>query len=149
MTVKPPRPAAAGLILLLTGCIVSTPVPEPIYSPCQALSSSGWQARVEIFPSSHPKPILRRMLVVTGDVVVAGNGISVALERGPVARLDQPVQQILVRTEGTPEAGAAPETRRVRGVFPALKRYGGVALRCGDGIIGEIRDVPMPPRRKG
>jgi hypothetical protein len=24
-----------------------------------------------------------------------------------------------------------------------------VAIRCGDGIIAEIRDVPAPPRQKG
>ena len=145
------RLRAAGatcLFLLPASCLVPAPVPEPIYSPCHALGSSDWQARVEIFPSSHPMPILHRKLVVTGKVVVPGNGISVGLERGPVSRLDEPIQQILVRTEGSPGSDAEPETRRVRGVFPALKRYGGVAIRCGDGIIAEIRDVPMPPRQK-
>lgn len=132
--------------LPLAACIVSTPVPETIYAPCHVAGSSDWRAQVEIFPSAHPKPILRRMLVVTGKVRVAA-GAGAALERGPVARLDDPVQQVLVRAGAAMEAGQATEMRSVRGVFPALKRYGGVDIRCGDGIIAQIKDVPIPPRR--
>jgi hypothetical protein len=141
-----PRAALAGL-LLLAACY-PTPEPEPIYSACHVLGSSDWQARVEIYPTASPKPYLRRKLVVTGKVTTAGGGFYVSLAEGPVSRLDDPVQQILVRTEDSTEAGAAPVVHNVRGVFPALKRYGGVAIRCGDGIIAEIRDVPMPPREK-
>jgi hypothetical protein len=138
--------AVAPCLLLASACVVSTPVPEPVYSPCHVLGSSGWRARIELFPSNHPKPIMRRMLVVNGKVSVAGNGLSVGLARGPVSRLDPPVQQILVRTEGSVEEGAAPVTHVVRGAFPALKRYGGVSIRCGDGIIGEVREIPAAPR---
>ena len=142
------RSSAAALLLLLpAACVVHTPVPETIYSTCHVLGSSGWTARVEVFESNHPIPVLDRRLIVTGKVTTAGD-LFVSLERGPVARLDDPVQQIMVRTEGTPQANVAPVTHNVRGEFPALKRYGGVALRCGDGIIGEIKDVPMPPRKK-
>lgn len=132
--------------LPLVGCLMAPALPERIYAPCHVAGSSGWKARVEIFPSAHPKPILRRMLVVTGKVRVA-EGAGASLDRGPVARLDEPVQQILVRASGPIEPGAPTEMRSVRGVFPALKRYGGVDLRCGDGIIAQITEVPIPPRR--
>ncbi len=137
------------LLLLSSACVVKTPLAETIYSPCHVLGSSDWKAHVEIFPNAAPKPYLRRKLIVTGKVTTAGGGFSVSLAEGPVSRLDEPVQQILVRTEGSAEAGAAPVTHDVRGVFPGMKHYGGVAIRCGDGIIAEIKDVPVPPRKAG
>jgi hypothetical protein len=138
--------AALPALLILPSCI-PTPAPEPIYSACHVLGSSDWQARVELSPSASPIPYVRRKLVVTGKVTTAGGGIYVSLAEGPVSRLDDPVQQVLVRTEGSP--GGAPVAHNVRGVFPALDHYGGVAIRCGDGIIAEIRDVTIPPREKG
>ncbi|HEX2763360.1 MAG TPA: hypothetical protein VHM92_05875 [Allosphingosinicella sp.] len=145
------RPGSAILSLAsalpLAACVVSTPVPETIYAPCHVAGSSEWKARVEIFPSSHPKPILHRMLVVTGKVRVA-TGAGAAIERGPVARLDEPVQQVLVRAPAPIGEGSSTELRSVRAVFPALKRYGGVEIRCGDGIIAQIPDVPTPPSRR-
>jgi hypothetical protein len=141
------RAALTVLFLLLpAACAVNTSVPRTLYSACHVLGSSDWQARVEIFPNDTPKPYLRRKLVVTGKVTTAA-GVYASLAPGPVSRLDQPVQQILVRTEGTAEAGAAPVVHNVRQVVPALKSYGGVEIRCGDGIIGRIRDVTMPPRK--
>ena len=140
--------AALAPLLGLAACVPS-PAPEPIYSACRVLGSSDWKARVELFPSASPKPYLRRRLIVTGKVTTAGSGIYVSLAEGPVSRLDDPVQQVLVRTEGSPQAGAAPVVHNVRAVFPALDHYGGVAVRCGDGIIAEIRDVTIPPRDKG
>ena len=140
--------AALSALLILPSCIPS-PAPEPIYSACRGvLGSSDWQARVELDPSASPIPYIRRKLIVTGKVTTAGGGIYVSLARGPVSRLDDPVQQVLVRTEGSPQAEGVPVTHNVRGVFPALDHYGGVAIRCGDGIIAEIRDVPIPPRKK-
>lgn len=141
------RPWALAALLPLAAC-VPTLEPEPIYSACRVLGSSDWKARVETYPSSSPIPFVRRRLVVTGKVTTAG-GYYVSLDEGPVERLDDPVQQILVRTEGSAGAGAAPETHNVRAVIPALDHYGGVAIRCGDGIIAEIRNVPIPPREKG
>ena len=138
--------AALAALLSLAACIPS-PAPEPIYSACHVLGSSDWKARVELYPSASPKPYLRRKLIVTGKVTTAGGGY-VSLDEGPVSRLDDPVQQVLVRTEGSGEAGAAPVVHNVRGDFRALDRYGGVAIRCGDGIIAEIRDVAIPPREK-
>jgi hypothetical protein len=111
------------------------------------LGSSDWKAHVELDPTGSPIPYLRRKLVVTGKVTTAG-GYHASLAEGPVARLDPPVQQVRVRTEGAAEPGAAPVTHDVRAVFPAIERYGGVAIRCGDGIIAEIREVPIPPRQK-
>jgi hypothetical protein len=144
------RPALALLLLLPAACsTVAPPVKETIYSSCHVLGSSDWKAEVEVFTaSSSPIPYLRRRLVVTGKVTTAA-GVSASLADGPVSRLDEPVQQVLVRTEGAAQAGGAPVTQQVRGSFPAIRRYGGIAIRCGDGIIAEIRDVAMPPRKKG
>ena len=143
------RASLAALLLLPGACAVNTSVPKGLYAPCRVLGSSDWKAHVEVVPNSTPIPYLRRKLVVTGKVTTAGGGFYVSLVQGPVERLDDPVQQIIVRTEGSAEAGGAPVSHNVRGVFPALDHYGGVASRCGDGIIAEIRDVPIPPREKG
>ena len=145
-----PRAALAALLLVLAaGCALNPSEPKTVYSACHVLGSSDWQARVETVPNATPIPYVRRKLIVTGKVKTAGGVVYVSLAQGPVARLDDPVQQVMVRTEGSPEAGAAPVVHNVRGVFPGRGRYGGVAIRCGDGIIAEIRDVPIPPRKKG
>lgn len=135
------RAAGAALCLLaLSAC--AGPVPEPVYSRCGALGSSDWKAELLVSPSAH-KRALRRRLAVSGKVIVPA-GASADLEVGPVAKLDPPVQQVLVRTPGAGGAAIgsaetpAVETRDVSGVFPALKRYGGVEIRCGDGIIARI-----------
>jgi hypothetical protein len=142
------RHAALALILTLpAGCALDGPVRDTGYSACHVLGSSDWKAHVEIFPTASPIPYLRRKLVVTGKVRTAA-GYYPSLADGPVVRLDEPVQQVVVRTEGQAEPGAASVVHNVRGVFPAIKRYGGVAIRCGDGIIAEIRDVQAPPRQK-
>jgi hypothetical protein len=142
------RGAALALMLALpTACALDGPVRESGYSPCHVLGSSDWQAHVEIFPTASPVPFLRRKLVVTGKVTTAA-GYAASIGEGPVARLDEPIQQVMLRTEGSAEPGAAPVVHNVRAVVPAIKRYGGVAIRCGDGIIAEIRDVPAPPREK-
>jgi hypothetical protein len=142
------RRAALALVLTLpAGCALDGPVREAGYAPCHVLGSSDWTAHVEITATASPIPYLRRKLVVTGRVTTV-SGYYASLAEGPVSRLDQPVQQIRVRTEGSAEPGAGRVVHNVRGVFPAIKRYGGVAIRCGDGIIAEIRDVPSPPRQK-
>jgi len=141
------RSALALVLMLPAGCALDGPVRDTGYSACHVLGSSDWKAHVEIFPTASPIPYLRRKLVVTGKVTTAG-GYYASLGEGPVSRLDEPVQQVMMRTEGSAEPGAAPVVHNVRGVFPAMERYGGVAIRCGDGIIAEIRDVPAPPRQK-
>ncbi|HYG47414.1 MAG TPA: hypothetical protein VD846_05660 [Allosphingosinicella sp.] len=142
------RAAAAVFFLLLPAACASDPtVRETIYSPCHVLGSSDWKAHVEFSSTASPIPYLTRKLVVTGKVRTAA-GYYPSIAQGPVSQLDEPVQQVLIRTEGSPEAGAAPVVHDVRAVMPALKRYGGVAIRCGDGIIAEIRDIPSPPRQK-
>jgi len=142
------RAAIALLSLIPAGCALDGPIRDTGYAPCHVLGSSDWKAHVEFSSTSSPIPYLTRKLVVTGKVTTA-RGYYASLGAGPVARLDEPIQQVLVRTEGKAEGGGAPVVHEVRGVFPAmLDRYGGVAIRCGDGIIAEIREVPVPPREK-
>ncbi|HEX4739003.1 MAG TPA: hypothetical protein VH331_15735 [Allosphingosinicella sp.] len=135
--------AVLCLPLLAGGCLMLPVVEEHVYSTCHAISSSGWTAHVERIPDHHNRPILQPTLIVSGRVTVPSEGYSVSLDLGPVRKLDPPVQQILVRTE--PPAGPAaqaPTTVDVRGAFPALKRYGAVTIRCGDGILAIIKPVP-------
>jgi hypothetical protein len=139
--------ALAAPLLLLAGCALDGPIRDAEYAPCKVLGSSDWKAYVEFSSTSSPIPYLTRKLVVTGKVTTAA-GYDASLAEGPVARLDEPIQQVRVRTEGSAQPGGAPVVHDVRGVFPAIGRYGGVAIRCGDGIIAEIREVPAPPRDK-
>jgi hypothetical protein len=141
------RAALALLLALPAGCALDGPVRDTGYAACHVLGSSDWKAQVEFSSTSSPIPYLTRKLVVTGKVTTAA-GYYASLAEGPVARLDEPIQQVRVRTEGAAQPGGAPVVHNVRGVFPAIERYGGVAIRCGDGIIAEIREVPVPPRQK-
>jgi hypothetical protein len=142
------RASALALILAVpAACSIDGPVRAFDYAPCQVLGSSDWKAHVEFSSTSSPIPYLTRKLVVSGKVTTA-SGLQASLAQGPVARLDDPIQQVRVRTEGSAQPGGAPVVHEVRGVFPAIERYGGVAIRCGDGIIAQVRDVPVPPRDK-
>ncbi|HEX8126464.1 MAG TPA: hypothetical protein VF548_12860 [Allosphingosinicella sp.] len=141
----PSRAALALLLALPAGCAIDGPVRDRGYASCHVLGSSDWKAEVEFSSTSSPIPYLTRKLVVTGKVTTAA-GYDASLTQGPVARLDDPIQQVRVRTQGSRQAGGAPVVHDVRGVFPAIDRYGGVAIRCGDGIIAEVREVPAPPR---
>jgi hypothetical protein len=147
--IPPPRRYAALTLLLVlpAACALDGPIRDTDYAPCKVLGSSDWKAHVEFSSTSSPIPYLTRKLVVTGKVTTAA-GYYASLAEGPVARLDDPIQQVRVRTEGSAQPGAAPVVHNVRGVFPAIDRYGGVAIRCGDGIIAEVREVPAPPRNK-
>lgn len=138
------RAAALPLPLLLAGCLVKMEVPDPVYSPCRALSSTGWSAHVETVPTAHGRPILKPWLVVAGKVTVPGEGYEASLDLGPVEKLKEPVQQILVRTEGAQaDALAAPVTRNVSGRFPARKTYRSVRIRCGDGTLATVAVSPL------
>ena len=131
---------ALPLLALPSACLLGQPGTNIVYSPCHATGSRGWQAHVaRINVTTQKAPLHRTLLFVEGEVT-APESDTVTLERGPVSQLDKPVQQIMLRTDG-PGTGA-PATHRVRGRFKALKRYGSVAIRCGDGIVGTIRDVP-------
>ena len=142
------RGSVLALALALpTACALDGPIRDSDYAACHVLGSSDWKAQIEFSSTASPIPYLTRKLVVTGKVTTA-SGYEASLAEGPVARLDEPIQQVRVRTEGSPEPGGAPVVHEVRGVFPAIDRYGGVAIRCGDGIIAEIREVPAPPRDK-
>jgi hypothetical protein len=141
-----PRPRLAILFALpglACGCVVSVPVPETTYSACHATGAGDWTARVERIPDHHNRPVYKPILIVTGKLVVPNENYSVSLDLGPVQNLDEPVQQILVRT--IPPDGAAPgppATIAVEGRFPARKRYGALAIRCGDGILAIVKSIP-------
>lgn len=131
------------LPLLAGGCLMLPVVDDPVYSTCHAIGSSGWNAHVERIPDHHNRPILKPWLIVSGQVTVPSAGYSVSLDLGPVRKLDAPVQQIMVRTE--PPAGPAAQvltTVNVNGTFPALKHYGAVTIRCGDGTMAIIKPIP-------
>jgi hypothetical protein len=132
-----------ALLLLLpagSGCLLGEPGDRIVYSPCHAVATGGWTAWVERRDISTQKaPLHRTYLFVEGEVTAPESDV-VSLERGPVQQLDVPVQQILIRTEGA--GTGAPLKHRVRGRFKPLRRYGSVAIRCGDGIVGVVRTVP-------
>jgi hypothetical protein len=135
--------AVAALPLLSAGCLALPVVEETVYSPCHAVASSGWSAHVERIPDHHNRPLLKPTLIVSGRVTVPSGGYDVSLDLGPVQRLDRPVQQILLRTR--PPSGPATQALtdvEVRGAFPALKSYGAVTIRCGDGTFAIITPVP-------
>jgi hypothetical protein len=124
-------------------------VEDPVYSACHAVGSSGWTARVDYVPDHHNRPVFKPTLIVSGRVTLPSDGYAVSLDRGPVQKLDAPVQQILVRTEA-PGGTAAPARTEVAvsAAFPALKRYGAVTIRCGDGTLAIIKPVPRAPKPK-
>lgn len=133
--------------LLLAGCVE---VPETIYSACHATETSAWRAEIELRPSAHNRPVMQRFLVVTGKVTVPSGGYSVSLAEGPVERSDPPIQQILIRTR--PPGGMATQaltTHDVRAEFPAMRRYGGLTIRCGDGTVGFVKSVEEPAADAG
>ncbi|MEA3002242.1 MAG: hypothetical protein QOH81_1030 [Sphingomonadales bacterium] len=131
------------LPLLSGGCLALPVVEESVYSPCRAIASSGWSAHVERIPDHHNRPVLKPTLIVAGRVTVPGAGYDVALELGPVQKLNGAVQQILLRATPPPgEATGAPTTLDVSGAFPARKSYAAVTIRCGDGTMAIIKPVP-------
>ena len=136
-----PPVAALALCALLPGCVLDQPSNRTIYSPCHASATGHWRAWVETINISQSKvPLHRTFLFVEGQVTVPGEGWQASLDRGPVEQLGEPVQQVIVRTEGS--GGGAPVVRRVTGRFAALKRYGSIAIRCGDGVVATVPDVP-------
>ena len=146
-----PHPAILfALPLLAGGCVVSVPVPENVYSTCHAIESSDWNARVERIADNHNRPVYHPILIVSGKVVVPNVNYAVSLDLGPVHKLDEPVQQILVRTIPPGEPGVGPPaTIAVEGRFPARKRYGALEIRCGDGILAIVKSVPREPDPPG
>jgi hypothetical protein len=128
------------LLLMPSACLLGDPGDLMVYSPCHAVSTGNWRAHVaRISITTQKAPLHRTFLFVEGDVT-APEGDSVSLDRGPVQHLAGTVQQIMVRTDG-PGSGRL-VTQHVEGRFRALKGYRSVAMRCGDGIVGTIRDIP-------
>ena len=84
--------------------------------------------------------------MVSGRVSVPTGGYRVALEPGPVQRLEPPVQQVILRT--TPPAEGATQaivTHDVQGVFERVEGVERVAVRCGDGIVALIPTIEREP----
>ena len=134
----------AGILASLAGCNV--PVPETVYSPCNALSSANWTARVEGYWTRHGKPLHRRNLIVEGDVTMPSGGYALSIEPGALQRTEPRFQQVHLRTQGEGDAATqAVTTQHVVGRFPYDKKVEGVAVRCGDGIIAEIADIAPEP----
>jgi hypothetical protein len=143
------RLAAILTLPLLAGGCVPPVVEELVYSTCHAVGSSGWTARVDYVPDPHHRPAFNAILMVSGRVTVPSDGYAVSLDLGPVQTLDAPVQQILVRTRPPSRTETPARTEvAVSAAFPALKRYGAVTIRCGDGTLAIIKPVPRAPKPK-
>jgi hypothetical protein len=133
---------AALLCASVAGCYV--PVPETIYSRCEALGTSGWTARVERHPNEKGK--MKRRIAVRGTVTLPSAGYGVSLERGPVERVEPRALQVLVRSRAPSEAAAQAVTPyQVEGIFPYDSQIGAISVRCGDGIIAEIPAIEAEP----
>jgi hypothetical protein len=130
------------LLLAAPGCLMKMPVKDEVYSPCRAIDSAGWKAHVERLPATrHPKPIMKPFLIVEGTVTVPEE-IDVSLALGPLEKLREPVQEVLVRTVGPAETSGAPVSRAVRATLPLRKPVDLVRIRCGDGTLAVLRDIP-------
>lgn len=79
------------------------------------------------------------VLIVSGKVQVPTGGYDLAIQPGPLVRLEPPVQQVILRT--TPPEGMATQAiteQQVTGSVPFDKRARSVSIRCGDGTIASI-----------
>jgi len=129
--------ALAGCTLL-AACYV--PVPETVYSRCDAVGAEGWTARVE--RRAQPNGRKRRMIVVSGRVSLPSAGYAVSVEPGPIERTEPRALQVLLRTNAPSEAAAPAVTLySVEGLMPYDKHIGLVRLRCGDGILAEMARI--------
>jgi hypothetical protein len=134
---------AAALLALTSACVVKIEVPETVYSACHVLSAGQWTVRIEQRAvTRHRPPHMKPMLIIDGIVTVPAGGYDVGLDLGPVQKLHDPIQQILVRTTPSPDGGTAPVAHRVHGEFLARKKLGSLLIRCGDGTLALIRDLP-------
>jgi hypothetical protein len=131
------------VVLLLGGC--TSRVPPSLYTPCKALATRDWSARVEVEKEKlFPFPE-EAVLLVAGTVQLPTGGFALAIEDGPLVRLDPPVQQVILRTIA-PEGMAtqAVTEQSVSGRVRFDRRAKSVAIRCGDGIIAEIPAIEDP-----
>ena len=120
------------------------PVPETVYSRCDALGATGWTARIERQPNDEGK--LKRGIAVSGTVSLPSAGYAVSLDRGPIERIAPQALQVLVRTRAPAEPSAQAVTPyQVSGFFPYDERIGAIAVRCGDGILAEVPRIEPEP----
>jgi hypothetical protein len=136
------KPGIVALALLagLGGCY--KPVPDPYYTPCDAIASSDWEARLVDLPRADRPERTQPRLVVRGRVTVPTGGYRVTLEPGPVQRLDPPVQQVILRTAAPPGgATQAATAHAVQAVLAPERGVERVAIRCGDGTLALIPEI--------
>ena len=123
------------------GCYV--PVPETVYSRCDALGAADWTARQEqrqVERKSKPG------VAVSGTLSLPSAGYDVSLERGPIERVEPRALQVLVRTRAPSEPAAQAVTQyEVSAFFAHDDRIGAVAVRCGDGILAEVPLLASEP----
>jgi hypothetical protein len=135
----------AGLLTPMIGCHVP-PVGKSLYSPCRAISSANWTARVEGYLTRHGHPEHRRNLVVEADVTVPSAGYALSLEAGALQRIEPHFLQMHLRAQG--DGGSAAQmvtTQHVVARIPYDKKIQGFSIRCGDGIIAEIDEIAPEP----
>ena len=78
-----------------------------------------------------------------------GEGYAVSLEPARCRSFDDPVQQIMVRTDGAgrPAAGRSADQSCGARRLPGAEALWRVTIRCGDGIIGRSSSpVPREPK---
>lgn len=139
------RPLLAAPLLLLGSCAMTFGGPK--YSACRAMETRNWSASVEVEKEGKFPFPEERVLVVSGTVQVPTGGYSLALDAGPLVRLEPPVQQVILRTTA-PEGMAtqAITEEQVSGRLPYDKRARSVEIRCGDATIARI---PVIENRTG
>ena len=130
--------AGAGLAALagLAGCAAAT---APAGGGCPVSDSKNWAAWINAMPGPGAG---RPRLIVKGEVTVPTGGWTLALEQGPLAESDPPVQTMELRAEApSGMATQAIVTQEVRAELPALPRYGSVVIRCGAETLATISPV--------
>ncbi|PYG27208.1 hypothetical protein C8N36_11754 [Pelagimonas varians] len=128
--------AMAGLFCLFGA---TTPVrADNTTAPCPVIDSMDWQAWVNKMPGPDgPK------LHVTGQITLPTPGYEVTLELGPLDRKAIPTQRLVLMAT-PPEGMAAQVIDPVEVTFEhpsQVRRYGAVAIVCGDTLLAEISPV--------
>lgn len=113
---------------------------QPAPPECPITASRDWQAWVNAMPGPNARP----MLVVSGKVVTATGGYSVAFDRYLQVRRGQPAQAFVtlhVANPDMPAASQAQVTHEVRWDWPLSQPIGSVVIRCGDKTLAEITSI--------
>ncbi|HEV2080324.1 MAG TPA: hypothetical protein VGR19_10585 [Allosphingosinicella sp.] len=129
------KAVAVALLAALPAACVAPEVPAPA-GPCPVVSAGAWRAFVDVMPG------VKSTLNVVGKVTAPSGGYRIRLERGNLQEIHPQVQEVILRAE--PPTGGATDalvTHDVSLSLPAQGRYGAVIVRCGSGVLAEIRPV--------